>query len=88
MKAQFEGMWPGEPMVMDDQGRRLSVTLRIVPETPEEVAELRKFCKLTDSFTFIIDEEYRDNTAHVAPVYAERSFRVAKHAHIVEERIK
>lgn len=77
MKAEFEGMKPGEPAVMDDMGRRLSVVLRLVPETPEEVAQLRKFCRLTDAFSFIIDEDYRDNNAHVAPVYGERSFGVA-----------
>jgi len=85
MKAAFEGMRPGEPMIVDDQGRRISLILRIVPETPEEVAELKKFCRMTDAFTFIIDEEYRDNTAHIAPVYAERTFSVVQRALYFEE---
>ena len=78
MKAQFEGMRPGEPMIVDDEGRRTGVIVRLVPETPQEVAELRKFCRLTDAFSFHIDEDYRDNSAHVAPVYGERSFRVVE----------
>jgi len=78
MKARFEGMRPGEPMIVDEHGRRISITLRLVPETPEEVAELKKFCRMTDAFTFIIDEEYRENSAHIAPVYAERSFSVVQ----------
>ena len=85
MKAEFEGMWPGEPAVMDEQGRRISLTLRIVPETPQEVAELRKFCRMTEAFAFIIDEDYRNNAAHVAPVYAERSFSVAQDPSFMEE---
>ena len=76
MKAEIEGMRPGEPMVVDEIGRRVSLTLRLVPETPAEVAELKKFCRMTDAFSFVIDEEFRDNTAHVAPVYGERSFSV------------
>ena len=76
MKATFEGMRPGEPVVVDELGRRISLTLRLVPETPEEVAELRKFCRMTDAFSFVIDEEYRSNLAHIAAVYAERSFTV------------
>ena len=76
MKAEFEGMRPGEPMIVDEIGRRISLILRLMPETPDEVAELKKFCRMTDAFTFIIDEEFRDNTAHIAPVYAERSFSV------------
>jgi hypothetical protein len=76
MKAEIEGMRPGEPALKDDEGRLLSLILRIVPETPEEVAELKKFCRLTDAFTFIIDEDYRMNQAHVAPVYGERVFAV------------
>ena len=60
-----------------DEGRRIAIVLRIVPETPEEVAELKKFCRLTDAFTFIIDEEYRLNQAHIAPVYGERTFAIA-----------
>lgn len=85
MKAQFEGMRPGDPVIMDEQGRRLSVILRVIPETPEEVAEVRKFCRLTDAFTFIIDEEYRANSAHVAPVYAERTFSVVQRTPYWEE---
>ncbi len=76
MKAQFEGMRPGEPAIVDDEGRRIALVLRLVPETPEEVAELKRFCRLTDAFTFVIDEEYRMNQAHVAPVYGERTFAV------------
>ena len=76
MKAEFEGMRPGETTIRDDEGRRVAVVLRIVPENPEEVAELKKFCRLTDAFTFVIDEEYRTNQAHIAPVYAERTFAV------------
>jgi hypothetical protein len=76
MKALFEGMRPGEPVIRDEEGRRIAVVMRIVPETPEEVAELKKFCRLTDAFTFIIDEEYRTNQAHIAPVYGERTFAI------------
>ena len=76
MKAEIEGMRPGEPAIKDDEGRLLSLVLRIVPETPEEVAELKKFCRLTDAFTFVIDEDYRTNQAHIAPVYGERAFAV------------
>ena len=76
MKAQIEGMRPGEPTIIDDEGRRIALVLRIVPETPEEVAELKRFCRLTDAFTFIIDEEYRINAAHIAPVYGERTFAI------------
>jgi hypothetical protein len=76
MKAEIEGMRPGEPMVVDEVGRRMSLTLRLVPETPSEVAELKKFCRMTDAFSFVIDEDFRDNTAHIAPVYGERSFGV------------
>ena len=76
MKAEFEGMRPGEPTIRDEEGRRIALVLRIVPESPEEVAELKKFCRLTDAFTFVIDEEYRTNQAHFAPVYGERTFAV------------
>jgi hypothetical protein len=76
MKAQIEGMKPGEPMIRDDEGRRIALVLRLVPETPEEVAELKKFCRLTDAFTFVIDEDYRMNQAHIAPVYGERTFPI------------
>ena len=76
MKAQFEGMRPGEPVIRDDEGRRIALVLRLVPETPDEVAELKKFCRLTDAFTFVIDEDYRTNQAHIAPVYGERAFAV------------
>lgn len=79
MRADFEGMWPGEPVTVDEQGRKISLTLRIIPETPQEVAELRKFCRMTEAFAFIIDEDFRNNAAHVAPVYAERSFSVSQH---------
>ncbi len=84
MKAQIEGMRPGEPVIMDEEGRRIALVLRIVPETPDEVAELKRFCRLTEAFTFVIDEEYRINQAHVAPVYGERTFHVAQR-HIQEE---
>lgn len=76
MKAQVEGMRPGEPVIRDEEGRKIALVLRIVPESPEEVAELKKFCRLTDAFTFVIDENYRTNQAHVAPVYGERSFAI------------
>ncbi len=72
-------------MIVDEFGRRISVTLRLVPETPEEVALLRKFCRMTDAFSFVIDEEYRDNTAHIAPVYGERSFSVVDRGSYLEE---
>ena len=85
MKATIEGMHPGEPTVVDELGRRISVTLRLVPETPEEVAQLRRFCRMTDAFSFVIDEEYRDNTAHIAPVYGERSFRVVERMALSEQ---
>ncbi len=85
MKATFEGMRPGEPMIVDEFGRRISVTLRLIPETPDEVAILKKFCRMTDAFSFVIDEEYRDNTAHIAPVYGERSFSVVQRATYLEE---
>ena len=78
MKALIEGMRPGEPVIRDADGRRIALMLRIVPETPEEVAELKKFCRLTDAFTFIIDDEYRVNQAHIAPVYGERSIPIAR----------
>jgi hypothetical protein len=84
MKAQIEGMRPGEPTIRDDEGRRIALVLRIVPETPEEVAELKRFCRLTDAFTFVIDEEYRMNSAHIAPVYGERTFPITSR-HLVEE---
>jgi hypothetical protein len=77
MKAQIEGMRPGDPVIVDDEGRRIALVLRLVPETPEEVAELKRFCRLTDAFTFVIDEDYRLNQAHVAPVYGERTFAIA-----------
>lgn len=85
MKAKFEGMRSGEPMIIDEIGRRISITLRLLPESPQEVAELRKFCRMTDAFTFHIDEEFRENTAHIAPVYAERTFSVVQPALYVEE---
>ena len=85
MKARFEGMRPGEPMIVDEQGRRISLILRIVPETPEEVSLLKKFCRITDAFSFVIDEDYRDNTAHLAPVYAERTFSVVQRSVYIEE---
>jgi transcription termination factor Rho len=85
MKARFEGMRPGEPMIVDDQGRRISLILRLMPETPEEVADLKKFCRMTEAFTFVIDEDYRDNTAHIAPVYGERAFSVVQRPAYVEE---
>ncbi len=78
MKAEIEGMRPGEPTITDEEGRRIALTLRIVPETPDEVAELKKFCRLTDAFTFVIDENYRTNAAHIAPVYGERTFAVSQ----------
>ena len=77
MKATIEGMRPGEPVIRDDEGRRIALVVRIVPETPDEVAELKKFCRLTDAFTFVIDEDYRLNQAHIAPVYGERTFPIA-----------
>ena len=77
MKATIEGMRPGEPVIRDDEGRRIALVLRIVPETPDEVAELKKFCRLTDAFTFVIDEDYRLNQAHIFPVYGERTFPIA-----------
>ena len=85
MKAQFEGMRPGEPMIVDDFGRRISLILRLVPETPEEVAELKRFCRMTEAFNFIIDEEYRGNSAHIAAVYAEKTFAVVHKQMYVEE---
>jgi hypothetical protein len=85
MRAEFEGMWPGEPVTVDEHGRKVGLILRIVPETPQEVAELRKFCRLTEAFAFIIDEDYRNNAAHVAPVYAERSFSVSQHELALED---
>lgn len=86
MKAEFEGMRPGEPVIRDEEGRRIAVVMRIVPETPEEVAELKKFCRLTDAFTFVIDEEYRTNQAHIAPVYGERTFPIQSR-HIYDESL-
>ncbi|MDE2126156.1 MAG: hypothetical protein KGJ62_06165 [Armatimonadetes bacterium] len=86
MKAVFEGMRPGEPMMKDEDGRRIAVTLRLVPETPDEVAELKKFCTLTEAFTFVIDEEFRFNQAHIAPVYGERLYPVvARRASLLED---
>lgn len=85
MKAKIEGMRPGEPMIVDEMGRRISLTLRLMPETPDEVAELKRFCRMTDAFTFIIDEDFRDNAAHIAPVYGERSFSVVQRAVYAEE---
>ncbi len=76
MKAEIEGMNIGDRMITDDEGRRVALILRLVPESPDEVAELRRFCRLTDAFTFIIDDEYRQNEAHIAPVYGERSFAI------------
>jgi len=76
VKAHFEGMRTGEPAVVDDSGRRIAVVLRLVPETPQEVSELRRFCRLTGAFQFVIDDGYRPNSAHIAPVYGERRFRI------------
>ncbi len=87
MRAKFEGLRPGEPVIIDEQGRQISVTLRLMPETPTEVAELRKFCRMTDAFTFHIDEDFRENTAHIAPVYGERSFSVLQR-YIMEDLIE
>ncbi len=89
MKAQIEGMYPGEPAVFDERGRRISLELRLIPETPREVAELRKFCRMTEAFSFHIDEDYRHNTAHIAPVYASRSFSVVPRGEheVVEELV-
>lgn len=84
MKAEIEGMRPGEPNITDEQGRRIALILRLVPENPEEVAELKRFCRLTDAFTFVIDEEYRTNTAHIAPVYGEQTFSVMPRQRIDE----
>ena len=84
MKAEIEGMRPGEPTITDEQGRRIALILRLVPENPEEVAELKRFCRLTDAFTFVIDEEYRTNTAHIAPVYGEQTFSVMPRQRIDE----
>jgi hypothetical protein len=85
MKADIEGLRPGEPMIVDEQGRLISVVLRIIPETPEEVSQLKRFCRTTDAFTFVIDEDFRNNTAHIAPVYAERAFSVLQRPMTVEE---
>jgi hypothetical protein len=71
-------------MIVDHQGRRVSLILRLVPETPREVAELRKFCRLTDAFSFYIDEEFRENSAHIAPVFAERAFSVVQRPELEE----
>lgn len=76
MKAHFEGMRPGEPTIADEQGRRIGLVLRLVPETVEDVAELKRFCRLTEAFTFVIDEDYRANHAHIAPVYGESTFSI------------
>jgi hypothetical protein len=86
MKALFEGMRPGEPAITDHEGRRIALILRLVPETPDEVAELKRFCRLTEAFTFVIDEEYRTNQAHVAPVYGERTFSIASRQFYEETR--
>ncbi len=86
MQAVFEGMHLGDRMLTDEEGRRVAIILRLVPESPEEVAELRRFCRLTDAFTFVIDDEYRENQAHIAPVYGERTFAIRpKTARILEE---
>jgi hypothetical protein len=85
MKASFEGMYPGEPSIVDENGRRISVVLRLMPETPEEVAALRRFCRMTDAFQFVIDEEFRNNSAHIAPVYAERAFSVVQRSLFTED---
>lgn len=85
MKAKIEGLYPGDPVIVDDQGRRISVILRLMPETPREVAELKKFCRMTDAFRFEIDEEFRENAAHIAPVFAERSFSVVQSPRYIEE---
>ena len=79
-------MRPGDAVIRDEEGRRMAVVMRIVPETPEEVAELKKFCRITDAFTFVIDEEYRTNQAHVAPVYGERTFAIQSR-HIYDESL-
>lgn len=86
MKAQILGMRPGEPCLLDEEGRRVGLVLRIVPETPEEVAELKRFCRLTEAFTFVIDEEYRLNQTHCTPVYGERSFALVS-PHGLEELV-
>lgn len=86
MKAMIEGMRPGDPVIRDDEGRRIALVLRIVPESPDEVAELKKFCRLTDAFTFVIDEDYRMNQAHVAPVYGERTFALVNR-NLFEENV-
>lgn len=85
MKAQIEGMYPGEPMVLDDQGRRVSLVLRLIPESPAEVAQLKKFCRWTEAFSFHIDEDFRENSAHVAPVFGERSFSIVPRPAYPEE---
>jgi len=85
MKSEIAGLRPGEPSVVDDWGRKLSLTLRLIPETPAEVAELKWFCRLTDEFNFIIDEQYRANSAHIAPVYAEKNFSIARPTELVLE---
>ena len=86
MQAVFEGMRPGDRMITDEEGRRVAIILRLVPESPEEVAELKRFCRLTDAFTFIIDDEFRDNQAHTAPVCGERTFAIRpKTARALEE---
>ncbi len=77
MKAVIEGMRPGEPVLTDSDGRRVALVLKLVPETTDEVAELKRFCRLTDAFTFVIDEEYRLSKKYTAPVYGERTFAFA-----------
>ncbi len=85
MKALIEGMRPGEPILTDNEGRRIALVLRLVPETTEEVAELKRFCRMTDAFTFIIDEDYRISQKHAAPVYGERTFALAHRAESLEK---
>ena len=80
MKARFEGLRPGDPRIVDVNGKQLGLILRLVPETPEDVADLKRFCRLTDEFSFIIDDGYRRNTAHIAPVYGERMFEMLEAA--------
>lgn len=78
MKAVIEGMKPGEPVITDNEGRRVALVLRLVPENPDEVAELKRFCRITDAFNFIIDEDYRAKAKHGSPVYGERTFSLMR----------
>jgi hypothetical protein len=85
MKSRFEGLRPGDPRIVDANGRQLGLILRLVPETPEEVADLKRFCRLTDAFRFVIDDGYRSNSAHIAPVYGERMFEMLTAANTDED---